>query len=73
MKKILSVFVALCFFNLSVTDIYASLMPETTAFISNAGTVVANYPVLPEDIGKIVQDMYVLGNRTIINIQKNII
>ncbi|MBO7611243.1 MAG: hypothetical protein J6T23_03430 [Elusimicrobia bacterium] len=69
MKKILSVVIALCFINLTIVDIYGSLMPETTAVAVSGAAVIANYPVLPEDIGKIVQDMYVLGNRTVINVQ----
>lgn len=69
MKKILSIVVSLCFINLTITDIYAVLLPETAAVAVNGAAVVADYPVLPEDVGKIVQDMYVLGNRTVINIQ----
>ena len=68
MKKIISLFVAMCFINLIAIDIYSVIVPvNNISSINNISTT--NYLLLPTDIGKIVQDMYILGNRTIINIQ----
>ena len=68
MKKIISIAVSLCFFNLVATDIYGAVVPVNVPSAVNNFSV-ANYSLLPADIGKIVQDMYVLGNKTVINIQ----
>ena len=70
MKKIISIVITLCFCNLLITDIYAAIMPKNNVVVPVSGNVVAvEYPLLPTDIGKIVQDMYILGDRTVINIQ----
>ena len=66
MKKILSAVVSLCFINLIITDIYGAFIPKAVPVAVNN---TADYNLLPEDIGKFVQDMYVLGDKTIINIQ----
>ena len=68
MKKIISIVVSLCFFNLVATDIYGAVVPVNVPSAVNNFSV-ANYSLLPADIGKVVQDMYVLGNKTVINIQ----
>ena len=65
MKKIISILLTLCFCNLITMDIYGISIPTT---YSNNITI-TNYSLLPVDIGKVVQDTYVLSNTTIINIQ----
>ncbi len=68
MKKIISILVTLCFCNLIATDIFCAVVPANTIpYIEDVS--IAKRPLLPVDIGKVVQDMYVLGDRTIINIQ----
>jgi len=68
MKKLISLLVALCFCNLIITDIYSAIMPVNMTPIKNS-IVPINNSLLPVDIGKIVQDVYVFGDRTVINIQ----
>ena len=69
MKKIISILMVLCFCNLILTDIYGAVIPVVNNNSSVNNIAVANNSLLPVDIGKFVQDMYVLGNRTVINIQ----
>ena len=68
MKKIISVLLTLCFCNLIISDIYGSIIPANPVPVKS-NVIEKNYSSLPADIGKIVQDTYVLGNTTIINIQ----
>ena len=69
MKKIISLFITLCLCNLTVADIYAAgITPVQTLSYGNS-VPVTNYVTLPADIGNFVQDMYVLGEKTVINIQ----
>lgn len=68
MKKIISIIISLCFLNLAFTDIYGmGVSAKISSPVNNPS--VMNYPLLPVDIGKVVQDMYVLGDKTVINIQ----
>ena len=68
MKKVISILVALCFCNLVATDIYCAVAPLPANTSAN-NIAVTNYQLLPVDIGRVVQDIYVLGDRTVINIQ----
>ncbi len=67
MKKIISILIALCFCNLTIADVYGAFVPTITPAQNNVA--MTNYSLLPVDIGKLVQDVYVLSNTTVINIQ----